>query len=43
MNFWWQSWPAQLMSPYLTMLHALLTIRDLPPAVREGWRALFDL
>ena len=43
MNFWWQSWPAQLMSPYLTMLHALLTIRDLPPAVREGWRTLFDL
>jgi hypothetical protein len=25
------------------MLHALLTIRDLPPAVREGWRSLFDL
>jgi hypothetical protein len=43
MNFWWQSWPAQVMSPYLTMLHALLTIRDLPPAVRAGWRALFDL
>jgi hypothetical protein len=43
MNFWWQSWPAQLMTPYLTMLHALLTVRDLPPAVREGWREIFDL
>jgi hypothetical protein len=43
MNFWWQSWPAQLMTPYLTMLHALFTVRDLPPAVREGWRELFDL
>jgi hypothetical protein len=43
MNFWWQSWPLQLLSPYLTMLHSLLTIRDLPPSVREGWRMLFDL
>jgi hypothetical protein len=43
MNFWWQSWGTQLLSPYLTMLHSLLTIRDLPPAVREGWRSLFDL
>ena len=43
MNFWWQSWPSLPLSPYLTMLHSLLTIRDLPPAVRDGWRALFDL
>jgi len=43
MNFWFQSWPALPLSPYLTMLHSLLTIRDLPPAVRESWRALFDL
>jgi Cupin-like domain len=42
-NFWWQSWGPQLLSPYLTMLHSLLSIRDLPPAVREGWRSLFDL
>jgi hypothetical protein len=41
-NFWWQSWPQQI-SPYLTLLHSLLSIRDLPPPVREGWRALFDL
>ena len=43
MNFWWQTWPLQQLSPYLTMLHALLTVRDLPPPVREGWRTLFDL
>ena len=43
MNFWWQTWPAQQLSPFLTMLHSLLTVRDLPPAVREGWRELFDL
>jgi hypothetical protein len=43
MNFWWQDWPAERLSPFLTMLHALLTVRDLPPAVREGWREIFDL
>jgi len=42
-NFWWQTWPMEQLSPYLSMLHALLTVRDLPPAVRDGWRALFDL
>ncbi len=43
MNFWWRDWPAQQLSPFFTMLHALLSVRDLPPAVREGWRTLFDL
>jgi len=43
MNFWWQTWPVQQLSPFLTILHSLLTLRDLPPSVREGWRALYDL
>jgi hypothetical protein len=43
MNFWWQTWPTHQLSPFLTMLHSVLTVRDLPPSVREGWRALFDL
>jgi hypothetical protein len=43
MNFWWRDWPVQQFSPYFTMLHSLLTVRNLPPSVREGWRALFDL
>ena len=42
MNFWWQDWPRQQLSPMVTMLHSLLTVRNLPPAVREGWRELFD-
>ncbi len=42
MNFWWRDWPMQQLSPFFTMLHSLLTVRDLPPSVREGWRALFD-
>ncbi len=43
MNFWWQTWPMQPLSPFLTVLHSLLSIRDLPPSIREGWRTLFDL
>ena len=43
LNFWWQDWPLHQLSPFLTMLHAVLTVRDLPPAVRDGWRRLFDL
>ena len=42
MNFWWQDWPMQQLSPFFTMLHSLLTVRDLPPSIREGWRELFD-
>lgn len=42
MNFWWQPWVSQPLSAYLTMLHSLLSIRDLPPTVRENWRVLFD-
>ena len=43
MNFWWRSAAPYMLSPFLTMLHGLLTVRDLPPAERDGWRALFDL
>jgi hypothetical protein len=43
MNFWWQTWPIDQLSPYLSMLHALLTVRELPSSVRDAWRELFDL
>jgi hypothetical protein len=42
MNFWWHAAAPYLLSPFETMLHALLTLRDLPPAERAGWRSLFD-
>lgn len=42
MNFWWRDGPAHLVTPFFTMLHALLTLRDLPPAEREAWRVMFD-
>lgn len=40
-NYWWRQSPAHMDSPMATLLQALLTLRDLPPAQREGWRALF--
>lgn len=42
MNFWWREGPTHLVTPFLTMLHALLTLRDLPVREREAWRTLFD-
>ena len=41
-NYWWRRTPAHLDSPMGALLHALMTVRDLPPAQREAWRALFD-
>ncbi|MEK8052909.1 cupin-like domain-containing protein [Ideonella sp. DXS22W] len=41
-NYWWRQSPEQMDSPMATLLHALLTLRELPPAQREAWRALFN-
>jgi hypothetical protein len=41
-NFWWRDAAAHMLSPYLTMLHSLLTIRGMPEAERAAWRAMFD-
>jgi len=41
-NLWWRQSPAYMDSPLNTLMLALLTLRDLPPAQREAWRALFD-
>ena len=40
-NYWWND-ARQVGSPFDTMLHAILTLRDLPPAQREVWRAMFE-
>lgn len=42
MNFWWRDGPKHLITPFFTMLHALLTVRGLPPAERDAWRVMFD-
>ena len=42
MNIWWREGPSHLVTPFLTMLHALMTLRDLPVREREAWRGLFE-
>lgn len=41
-NYWWRDQPAEAMSPRATLLHALMTLRDLPAHERHAWRAFFD-
>lgn len=42
MNFWWRDGPAHLVTPKLTLYHALLTLRDMPTHEKQAWRDLFD-
>ena len=41
-NVWWNRVPAHHDTPWTTLLHGLLSLRDRPPAEKEAWRALFD-
>jgi hypothetical protein len=41
-NFWWRDGEAPLLTPLNALYHAAITVKDLPPREREGWRALFD-
>lgn len=41
-NFWWRQSPAHMDSPLNTLMLALMTLRDLPPAQRQAWKALFE-
>jgi hypothetical protein len=40
-NYWWNDAP-KLGSPFGVLLHAALSLRDLPPDQRAVWRALFE-
>jgi hypothetical protein len=40
-NYWWND-ARQTGSPFDSMLHAILALRDLPPEQRAVWRAFFD-
>lgn len=39
-NYWWDRDPQA--SPFVALAHALLAVRDLPPAERAAWRGWFD-
>ena len=42
LNYWWRDTPRYLGQPQDALNHAILSIRDLPPADKAIWRALFD-
>ena len=41
-NYWWRDGPARTISPQQSLLHALLTMQELPTRERAAWRAMFD-
>ena len=42
MNFWWRDGPEYMFTPNLTLMHALLTLRELPEDERARWKVMFD-
>ena len=41
-NYWWATPDEARGDPRNAMLHAMLSIRSLPAAHRDAWRAMFD-
>ena len=42
LNYWWRESRPYMFSPVYTLMHALLSIRDMPKEERENWRLMFD-
>jgi len=40
-NYWWRQMPDFVDTPTSALMHALMTVRDLPPAQRAAWQELF--
>jgi len=41
-NYWWNAAPDFIDSPQVTLLHALMSLRDRPESEKRAWAALFD-
>lgn len=41
-NFWWREGPDYMFTPSFTLMHALLTLRDMPLEERARWQQIFD-
>ncbi|QTN20787.1 cupin-like domain-containing protein [Brevundimonas sp. AJA228-03] len=41
-NFWWRDAPPHMTAPIFTLLHGLMTLRDLNHRERQAWRVIFD-
>jgi hypothetical protein len=41
-NYWWNVSPAFIDTPMITLLHAILSLRDRPEQEKQAWKELFD-
>jgi hypothetical protein len=41
-NYWWRDGPARTLSPFHSLLHAAMTMHELPDGERASWRAFFE-
>lgn len=41
-NYWWRQVPMHVGAPGDALHHAILSIKDLPEAQRQAWRAIFE-
>jgi hypothetical protein len=41
-NYWWEETPPWQGSPFEALIHAIMTVKSLPPEKRDVWRPVFD-
>jgi hypothetical protein len=41
-NYWWRDGPARMMTPLFSLLHAVMTLQEMPTHEKAAWKALFD-